>query len=190
LLENCILYLSWQFCANIVHAVQYFWKISWTFVRSTTRSFGGCSWGLGCRDVVLTSVVFWVVTLHWPVCGVRQTAGGAYEVTGGTENWKVIYFNYVMVKLFKWIVGARPPAPLELPLFEFMCRLCRSLSAVMTSYPVTCSYCVASRCSWQSFPVPSRRRPAKRLTCSTWTVRNVSTRLPNEVNPPPRVGPG
>jgi len=28
----------------------------------------------------------WSVTLCVPVCGVRQTAGGACEVTGGTEQ--------------------------------------------------------------------------------------------------------
>ena len=39
------------------------------------------------------------VNLCVPVCGVQQTAGGAYEVAGGTDNWK--RFNFVTIKLFK-----------------------------------------------------------------------------------------
>ena len=33
--------------------------------------------------------------------GVRQTASGVYEVTGGTENLEVVYLNNVTVKLVK-----------------------------------------------------------------------------------------
>jgi len=41
------------------------------------------------------------------LCGVRQTAGGSCEVTGGTANWQIVYFHsvIVMAKLFKWIVS-------------------------------------------------------------------------------------
>jgi len=34
--------------------------------------------------------------------GVRQTASGDCEVTGGTDNWEMVYFNNVAVKLLKW----------------------------------------------------------------------------------------
>jgi len=58
---------------------------------------GGClfvcgQWPCGCVDAVT------LYALHsyylWVVCGVRvrQTVGGACEVTGGTENWEVILF--------------------------------------------------------------------------------------------------
>jgi len=42
----------------------------------------------------------WSVTLCVPVCGVRQTAGGACEVTGGTEqNWKWFILTLLPVRL-------------------------------------------------------------------------------------------
>jgi len=48
----------------------------------------------------INSLVF---LTHYVCVGVRQTAGGACEVTGGTENIepKMVYFNLVTIKLFK-----------------------------------------------------------------------------------------
>jgi len=42
--------------------------------------------------------------LNWSTAsvGVRQTASGDCEVTGGTDNWKMVYFTNFMVKLLKW----------------------------------------------------------------------------------------
>jgi len=42
--------------------------------------------------------------LNWSTAsvGVRQTASGDCEVTCGTDNWKMVYFNNVAVKLLKW----------------------------------------------------------------------------------------
>jgi len=36
--------------------------------------------------------------------GVRQTASGDCEVTGGTDNWEMVYFNNATVILLKWKV--------------------------------------------------------------------------------------
>ena len=39
--------------------------------------------------------------------GVRQTASGVCEVTGGPESWEVVYFTNFMVKLLKWTASLK-----------------------------------------------------------------------------------
>ena len=59
---------------------------------------GTISW---CRPLsrLRTRVTSGVVTLYVPVCG------GAADGTGGTANWQIVYFNYVVVKLFEGTVS-------------------------------------------------------------------------------------
>ena len=47
------------------------------------------------------------IPLNWSTASVevQQTASGVCEVTGGTENWMMVYFTNFMVKLLKWIVS-------------------------------------------------------------------------------------
>jgi len=54
-----------------------------------------------CRDVICTPIQPGVWRYMYRCVGVRQTAGGACELTGGTEHRKMVHFNRAMVKLFK-----------------------------------------------------------------------------------------